>query len=225
MAAQLAAVPGLDWAFFDALTALSGDLHYDSRVARATLRRELTPGELGCFASHAALWRRIAALPPGEAMVVFEDDLLIDPDFLAGLEGFAAAVAGHDYVRLHAKAPAPATVIGRAGGRHLVRYRGLAFGTQAYLMRPPAAQRLLASISRVVRPVDDEMDRYWAHGVPNIGVFPFPVVERALPSSIEAARRGLPPAGWRDIGYQRRRIVNGLGRRLANVRLDLGLPL
>jgi glycosyl transferase family 25 len=225
MAGQLAAIPALDWAFFDALTTVPAFLVHDPRETRATIRRDLTPGELGCFASHASLWGELAAGPADRVLIVLEDDLLIDPAFFAALPAFAEAVAAHDYVRLHAKAPAPARVIGRAGGRHLVRYRGVAFGTQAYLMRPAAAQRLLGSITRIVRPVDDEMDRYWAHSVPNIGVFPFPLLERAMPSSIEAARRGLPPARWSEAGYQARRLADSLRRRLANLRLDLGLPL
>jgi glycosyl transferase family 25 len=225
MAAQLDAVPGLDWSFFNACTAVPAWLDHDRVAARATIRRDLTAGELGCFASHASLWRELAAAPDGSAMVVLEDDLLIDPEFFGALPAFDAAVADFDYVRLHAKAPTPARVIGRATGRHLVRYRGIAFGTQGYFIRKAAAQRLAASITRVIRPVDDEMDRYWAHGVPNIGVFPFPLLERAGPSTIEAERRGLAPPSPFEFGYQTRRIGNSLRRSLANLRLDLGLSL
>ena len=69
------------------------------------------------------------------------------------------------------------------------------------------------------------MDRFWAHGVPNIGLFPFPVMELGLPSTIEGERRGLPRASWRDIAFQGRRIGEGLRRRAANLRVQFGLPL
>ena len=220
MAAQLAAIAQLDWSFFDAATAVPDWLCHDSAVVRRTIRRDMTPGELGCFASHARLWRWLATQPAGTAMVVLEDDLLLDPAFFAGLPAFAKA-APADYLRLYAKVPAAATVIGRAAGRHLVRYRGIAFGTQAYLIRQPAAARFAASITAIARPIDDEMDRFWAH----IGLFPFPVRELGLPSTIEGERRGLPPATWRDIAFQGRRIGEGLRRRAANLRVRFGLPL
>lgn len=224
MAAQLAAIPGLDWAFSDACEALPADLAHDPAATRRTIRRDLTRGEIGCFASHVGLWRELASQSQDAAMVVLEDDLLIDPGFFAGLEALAVAAPHIDYLRLHAKAPAPARVIGRIAGRHLVRYRGVAFGTQAYFLRQPAAARLTASITTITRPIDDEMDRYWAHGVVNLGVFPFPVLELAGPSTIESARRGLPPATWRDSGYLARRAAESLRRRIANFRLALGFP-
>ncbi len=224
MASQLAAAPAIDWSFFDACSSIPDWLGHDPAAVRRTIRRDMTRGELGCFASHASLWRWLGTQAPGTAMLVLEDDLLLDPMFLAELDDFAAATPA-DYLRLYAKAPAPATVIGRAGGRHLVRYRGVAFGTQAYFIRQPAAARFAASITGIVRPVDDEMDRYWAHGVANLGLFPFPVMELGLPSTIEGDRRGLPPATWRDTGFQARRLGESLRRRAANLRLALGLPL
>jgi GR25 family glycosyltransferase involved in LPS biosynthesis len=47
---------------------------------------------------------------------------------------------------------------------------------QAYLVTRPAARRLLASIKKVTRPIDDEIDRYRVHGVPNRVIYPFPVL-------------------------------------------------
>ena len=217
MARQLAAVPGLDWSFFDALRALPAGLSYKPAAALRTIRRELTGGEIGCFASHAALWREL--VDGGDAaVVVFEDDVLIDPGFLAALPEVVAATAAHPFVRLHAKAPVAADVIGRVAGRHLVRYRGIAFGTQGYILRRAGAVRWLASITTVIRPVDDEIDRYWAHGVPSIGIHPSPLIELMGPSTIEGARRGLPPPPWSDFDWQRRRTVESLRRRLANLR-------
>ena len=220
MAAQLARVSGLEWAFVDAETAPPADLPYDDAGARRTIRRPLSRGEQGCFASHVALWRWLVAQPQGTILVVLEDDLIVDPDFFAELPAVCAA-APVDYLRLYAKAPVGARVRGRVAGRHLVRYRGLAFGTQAYVLRQAGAARWLASISRMVRPVDDEIDRYWAHGVPNMGLFPFPVIERSGPSTIELARRQLPPPRWHAFGWQLRRLRESAWRRWANLQNDL----
>ncbi len=217
MALQLEAVPGLAWSFFDALRTLPESLAYDEAGARRAIRRVMTPGELGCFASHVALWHELAA-GAADAMVVLEDDLLIDPTFFAQLPAVVGALASHDFVRLHAKSPVAARVIGRVAGRHVVRYRGIAFGTQGYILRRAGAQRWLASIRSVVRPVDDEIDRYWAHGVPNIGIHPFPVMEIGGPSTIEGERRELPQPRWHEFGWQARRAFESARRRLANLR-------
>lgn len=218
MTAQLDAVPGLDWAFHDAATALPPFLRHDGTTTRRLLARDLTRGELGCFASHAILWREHAAAADDAVMVVLEDDVMIDPQFLAALPVFAARLPNAGLVRLYAKAPAPATIVGFVHGRHIVRYRGGAYGTQAYLLRPTAA-RALARITTVVRPVDDEMDRFWQHSVPSLGVHPFPVLEIGFASTIEAARRTLPrpgmPGWW---GWKRARIADSLARRAANLR-------
>ena len=212
MAAQLDAVPALDWSFFDALRELA-DLEHNPAATRRAIRRDMTSGEIGCFASHAALWRELVA-GGDDAVVVLEDDVLFDPGFLAQL---GEVVAAHPFVRLHAKAPVAARVIGRVAGRHLVRYGGIAFGTQAYILRRAGATRWLASITRVERPVDDEIDRFWIHGVPNIGIHPSPLVELGGPSTIEGARRSLPPPRWHELGWQARRAADSARRRLSNL--------
>ena len=40
----------------------------------------------------------------------------------------------------------------------------------------------------VTRPIDDEMDRSWVHGQPNLAVFPFPIMEETSDSIIGNAR-------------------------------------
>lgn len=225
MATQLDAVPGLDWSFFDALTALPSFVSYDAVAARRILARGLTPGELGCFASHAMLWRQHAAADDDSVIVVLEDDVMIDPQFLARLPEFAARLPNAGLVRLYAKAPAPARIVGFVEGRHVVRYRGGAYGTQAYLLRPVAA-RALARITRVERPVDDALDRFWEHGVPSLGVHPFPVLEIGFASTIEEARRTSPrpgTPGW--LAWKRARVADSVARRLANLRYRISEPV
>lgn len=216
MACQLDAVDGLEWCFFDAARTPPATIDYDPAAARRAIRRELTPGELGCYGSHVALWQRIAS-GADDVAVVLEDDLLIDPGFFADLPAVVAALAQHPFVRLHAKAPTSARIIGRVAGRHVVRYRGAAIGAQGYILRREGAQRWLDSIAAVVRPVDDEMERYWAHGIANIGLHPYPIIERMGPSTIEDTRRGIAPPRWHEFGWQARRALESGRRRLANL--------
>ena len=221
MAAQLDAA-GLDWAFFDACTAPPHDLPYLPDRALAVHGRELTPGELGCFASHWALWKLVAAEDGPDLLLVLEDDLLLDPVFFSRLDAVAAAARRFGYLRLYAKVPAGMRLETSFLDRHVARFSGRAYGTQAYLIDRASAQRWLSSIPAIVRPVDDEMDRYWQHGIPIRSVFPAPVIEVNYGSTIEAKRRASAPLGraqrmrWQGVklGEKARRHLADLAARI-----------
>src|SRR5471030_986932 len=60
-------------------------------------------------------------------------------------------------------------------------------GTQAYLISATAAQGFINGVRILNRPIDWEMDRFWAAGLNIYALFPFPCFELALPSSIAKA--------------------------------------
>jgi glycosyl transferase family 25 len=191
MARQMEQI-GADWQFFDARRDAPEGLSYRPQMARWMRGRELTPGELGCFASHVAIWRGLLETPGLDGLCVFEDDLLIDPTFFGRMAEFVRECP-LGYVRFYGKLPVPTTrICDTIGRRQIVYFERPVYGTQAYWITRPMAERFLASISEVVRPIDDEMDRCWAHGVPSAGVFPYPVIEVDFGSTIEGARRSLP---------------------------------
>lgn len=217
---------GRPWAFFDALRTAPDDIPYDAARARRRHGRPLTAGELGCFASHRALWRFAAALPPDEMALVLEDDLLIDPRFFADIEAAGAAARRYGYLRLYGKVPAGLRLEGPFLNRHLARSSGRVYGTQAYLLGPEAARRLLRSVAEVVRPVDNEIDRFWAHGLPSRMVFPYPVMEIGAGSTIEAARRARPsPPALERVTWTLHRSVEKMRRHASDLvaRLRLGV--
>ena len=43
---------------------------------------------------------------------------------------------------------------------------------------------MVHSCSRIVRPIDSQLDRYWEHGLPNLALFPFPIIEEFAGSTI-----------------------------------------
>jgi glycosyl transferase family 25 len=123
-----------------------------------------------------------------------------------------------DYIRLYAKAPAPFSYLGlTASRRHLVRFKHPVFGTQGYLLRRAGAERFLRNLSEVVRPIDDEMDRFWINGVPIVAVYPFPLTEIGFETTIGMTRHAPPPLGlaagtrrfaWRALEKARRHTYN-----------------
>lgn len=213
---------GHDWAFFDACTALPADLPYDERASIAAHGRPLTKGELGCFASHWQLWQLIAAEPDDTVLLVLEDDVLLDPFYFARIDEVASAMRPYGYLRLYAKVPAGLRLDGPFLDRHIGRFSGRPYGTQGYLLTPATARRFLASIGQVVRPVDDEMDRFWAHGIPARTVFPFPLIELNFGSTIEAKRRqGMPLSKPQRLRWEASKGVEKLRRHWADLKARL----
>lgn len=176
---------GLPWRFFDAGNGDNPPLPYDA--ARATLRqgRALTPGEIGCFVSHYRCLSEFAAHgTSADYLLVIEDDVKMDlgfcftnlPSLLNRLE--------IDFLMLSTRQVAPARFLGRVGHRSLFRFAHAPYGTQAYLVSQKGARRFTQSIRRIDRPIDDEMQRYWIHGLPIYALFPYPVIELSFPSTV-----------------------------------------
>jgi glycosyl transferase family 25 len=176
----------LPWSFLDACERLHPDLDYDEDAAVVAKGRPLTRGEIGCYSSHFEAWKQLLA-GDHDQYIVLEDDVVADWDYLAALARMDHGAAGRDYIRLYYKKPVPARVIERdfgARARWLTEVAGYCFGTQGYLITRRGARVFAGRFRRVRRPIDDEMDRSWAHGVPNLAVFPFPIIERAQESGI-----------------------------------------
>jgi glycosyl transferase family 25 len=219
--AKFADDPALAWSFFDALTGIEPPLEYDPAAVRRVHGRGLTPGELGVYASHVAVWQRL--LDSNERqMLVFEDDVVADWPLIARLAAYDFSAIGINYLRLFTKIPPrfrklKTPFLDRY--HHLIRITGFALGTQAYMITRSGAERLLKHAARIECPVDAYMDKYWTHGVPNLALYPFPVFERFDASSIGEARFEKQPMPVADrFALFRRR----LHERFAMVRNAMG---
>jgi glycosyl transferase, family 25 len=134
---------------------------------------QLTPGEVGCYASHLATLSKIAAAKH-EAAIVLEDDATLSPDFIEVTRGaIAAAPAGWDVLHFSAAPKQPRHVVKRFGSSALVRYSRLPVGSAAYAVSLKGAQKLMAERMRV-RPFDMEFRYAWLMGLDVCGVDPPP---------------------------------------------------
>ncbi len=177
----------LEWDFLDARTSNTTGLPYDRRKSELIYGRALKPSELGCFSSHYALWRFCAKT--NQPVVVFEDD--VDPDwsFLEALAQDYQPYAEIEFLRFWGMFDAKRVNVGSILDRKVVELLGYPRGGQGYLMTPPHATRLLKRLRLVARPVDDEIDRVWRYGAPNLIVDPPPLSVREEPSDIGDAGR------------------------------------
>ncbi|KHK93585.1 glycosyl transferase [Novosphingobium malaysiense] len=188
--AARAANTQVPWRFFDACTALTEDLTYDAEAVERNKGRQLTKGELGCYASHYSIWQEMAREQIAQC-IVLEDDVIVDWAFLARLGETDLEAQDIRYLRLYSKAPTFNRVVKRnflQRSRSIVELVGYPFGTQAYAITLNGAHAFLDACRTVKRPVDDQMDRSWEHGVRNLALFPAPVLEEFVPSAIGAER-------------------------------------
>ena len=153
--------------------------------------RLLSPGEIGCFLSHYALWKRMVATGEEHA-VIMEDDVIVGQ----GLSDVVRTVLGcewkWDIVLLSPKKRYP---IDRTlcplddSGRSLVRFRCRVGGCLAYLIHIDAARVLLDYCRNIRAPIDWMYAEWWRNGLSFYGVDPSIVSHRELPSTIRTLPR------------------------------------
>jgi glycosyl transferase family 25 len=165
----------------------------------------LRPGEIGCYASHLAIWQKMAA--GTSPVLVCEDDISLPDHFQRLLEAtLSAAPAGWDVVRLSSPSWRPVAPLCDLDGTHkLVRYWREPTLTGATLVSPQGARKLLKPGLRT-RPVDVDLRRPWVFGIETFGVWPPPVTQDVHPSIILATgarhryrRRLSPDSLWRHL--------------------------
>jgi glycosyl transferase family 25 len=191
---ETAASSHVPWSFFDAHEKLAPFLHDDVDQQLSQFGRRLEHAELGCYSSHVALWREFLD-SDSQTLLAVEDDVIVDWEFIRGLTDFDLTLSNLHYLRLFAKFPSYFRRVQTPflGYYHLIQNLGIPCGTQAYVLTRHGATILMRHCTTVVHPIDVEMDRAWAHGVRNLQVFPSPVLERCVPSTIGERRLTLPP--------------------------------
>lgn len=216
--AARAAGTALAWRFFDACTAPAPGMTIDEAAIRRHKGRPMSKGEIGCYASHFSIWQDMIARGVRQA-IVLEDDTVVDWAYLEPLARTDLHAERIDYLRLYAKRPTWQRVVRRDFLQHsraVVELVGLAYGTQGYAITLDGARRLAAHCRTVRRPIDDEMDRSWAHGLPNLALYPAPILEAAVVSDIGSSRFGpksdplyhsVKQRAWRQLERARMRML------------------
>ncbi len=125
----------------------------------------LSPGEVGCFLSHRACWRKIVEDGLEYALIV-EDDLAADRIVWPEALGLIAGHAGPDsYIRIPAKNRETAVrVIAQGTKARLFLPRVIGLQTVAQVVGRDAATRLLGASETIDRPVDTFVQMHWATG-------------------------------------------------------------
>jgi glycosyl transferase family 25 len=191
----------VDGAHVDAAT-----IGYDPALNRRQHHMPLRPGEIGCYASHLAAWRRLLA-SGARALAVFEDDVEVDPALPALLRAIERLAVPWDMIKLYGRERERVAWRRALGATfELIGYQRAPSHTCAYVVSRRGAQKLLATRSRFGRPIDVDLRRWWENDLALFGVQPYPVRRAAESrlSTIDDGRRGCTSVAMRlrKIGLQ-----------------------
>ena len=140
--------------------------------------REVTLAEIGCFASHRALWQKCVEL--GKPIMIMEDDFQLLPGFAGAVREVARHIEEYGFIRLQDETRARKERVAECGDYMLWRYTKAPHSMMCNGMTPEVARRFV-EMTRVARePVDVFIKKFWEHGQPIYGLTPYTVTESRL---------------------------------------------
>lgn len=146
---------------------------YDEEKRLRTKGNPMTPGQLGCFASHYHIWQ--SCLRDDRSYLVLEDDAVFEQEkMLTFLKCIPELPVRVECLRLFENKTRnhKEFLVGHAGIFKILRYTKGPMSTMGYFLTPRAAQKFLASANPIFLSVDIYMDRYWVNSVECLGLAP-----------------------------------------------------
>jgi glycosyl transferase family 25 len=163
-------------------------------------RALLSNGEIGCYASHLAICKKIIDGEIAAPVLVLEDDVELSPSLNEDVDALLQALPDEwDLVRLsnetkHAFAP----IVSLKNNRRLIRYAMIPDSTGAMLWSRAGAQKFYKQTQRLLA-IDQDLRRPWAWSIDTYGVTPAPVKRDALGQSTIEDMAGKT---WRSVRWR-----------------------
>ena len=175
----------ISWKYIDACKC-DADSDYVVDYSKQIIQfgRKLTPGEIGVFKSHMLALTEFSKDPALTWLLVLEDDVWVDPDFDFYSLTVLLEKRKIGYLRLFCRQWMGGKHICWFNERQIVRLNTDPYGMQGYLISREAAEKFRKFVRSIVRPIDDEIGRFWEHGLTIYMVFPFPIIERSIVSTL-----------------------------------------
>lgn len=136
--------------------------------------RPLTPGELGCYASHYRLWQKCIELD--EPILIMEDDCLPSPYMKVSMQTLSKMHnKGYEYIRVEPQ-DGKATLLEELDGSQSIFWHNNSSGVRGYSIAPSGAQKLLAKSDRWLCAVDNFIGESYRTGLKCTGIIPYLVL-------------------------------------------------
>jgi len=174
---------GIAFEFFDGISGEQAIAHrlFDGFADNEFLLntgRKAAPGEIGCFASHRALWAQAAVL--NEPIMIMEDDFDLLDSFPKAVRVAEQVINEVGYLRLQVNSNAKRREIARRGEFSLSIYTKAPHCMMCYCISPEVARQFIEDTRVMDAPVDVFIKKYWEHGQPLYALTPYPVAPSIL---------------------------------------------
>ncbi len=173
---------GIEFTFFPAISGNNAiDSNFDSYNEDLFFRntgRTACAGEIGCYASHLALWKQ--CIESGEPIVIMEDDFLLLEGFPKALQQANRNVDQYGYIRLQTETRAGKHKEKECGDFTLWRYTKAPHSAMCYAISPTVAAAFAEHSNILTAPIDVYVKRFWEHKQPMYGLTPYTVAESDL---------------------------------------------
>jgi glycosyl transferase, family 25 len=178
---RISAIRGAD------LSASEKTALYSEALNKKHFYQPLSDGEIGCSASHLAVWK-IAKQRQLDYCLVLEDDFSISESINTTLLSIEQLPNSWDIIRLNSRAqeiPLASKVL--HDQTQLIRFSRVPSRTTAYVISKRGIDKLLNQLPPFFRPIDIDFRFFWEFDLNMFGIQPSPVTESALSlnSSIE----------------------------------------
>lgn len=210
---------GQPYEIVDAVDGRTADVaaQYAPWRTRFRIGRTMAAGDIACSLSHLHAYRRMVEDDVPVAMIL-EDDVQPTAAFPDILAAVGSLPPDWEVVTLHSLFPAagPRPLPGPplADGYRVCTYARMPYGTQCYLVRRSAAERLLAAGLPVTMPADELLFRRHPVGLRYYGIEPSPVRHATFGSELG----GRPPDDARGLTRIAARAVVLAGKGWARLR-------
>lgn len=145
--------------------------HYNEKKRLLYKGYPMTPGELGCFASHYLLWQK--CIENNKPMIIIEDDAQLIPENFISFLTNIALFKEYEYLRLFVNNRKRKFVpLHSKLGFTIVEYLRGPGATRGYFITPIAAQKFVTHAKEWTLAVDDYMDQFWFNLVACLGIMP-----------------------------------------------------
>lgn len=146
---------------------------YDREQAIEHTGRELTPSEIGCSLSHIKLYQKMVE-EDLEEVIILEDDVVIQSDFLQILEHMHLFPAAWELVLLYHGGAQISCWKKQAIYKQyqMVKFATIAYGTLGYMLKKDAARKLLAYAYPIRVPADHLTGGEVLNGIQLHGIYP-----------------------------------------------------
>jgi len=204
----------LIWEFLDAVdgkTLSFPIVDYPEKKVRSLLGFGLSPGEIGAALSHKIAWG--LCRNTNQITLVLEDDFVLLPQFEQTLEILTQYNQDWSLLRLQALMESPFELLKKINSVSLVKNKTDALGCTAYLVKPKAAEILLANFKQIYEPIDHFLEHEKKHGLQFLAVRDYPVTISGEITTVADRPERKPLRGFRKF---KRSILRLLDRRFSS---------